>query len=77
MLLGQLVLQLPVYMNVQVVNELHKRVLDVWSSSFSSVIDAMVNDTVRVYLTMIKRLMNYKESKTPDGISSGSIVKKK
>lgn len=40
-------------------------------------IDAMVNDTVRVYLTMIKRLMNYKESKTPDGISSGSVVKKK
>lgn len=37
----------------------------------------MLNDTVRVYLTMIKRLMNYKESKTPDGISSGCVVMKK
>ena len=26
---------------------------------------------------MIKRLMNYKESKTPDGISSGCVVMKK
>ena len=37
----------------------------------------MLNDTVRVFLTMIKRLMNYKESKTPDGISSGCVVMKK
>ncbi|KAK8818932.1 hypothetical protein WA577_003042, partial [Blastocystis sp. JDR] len=42
-----------------------------------SVGHAMLNDTVRVYLTMIKRLMNYKESKTPDGISSGCVVMKK
>ena len=40
-------------------------------------LDAMLNDTVRVYLTMIKRLMNYKESKTPDCISSGCVVMKK
>lgn len=37
----------------------------------------MLNDTVRVYLTMIKRLMNYKESKTPDCIPSGYVVVKK
>ena len=40
-------------------------------------VDAMLNDTVRVYLTMIKRLMNYKESKTPDCIPSGCVVVKK
>lgn len=37
----------------------------------------MVNDTVRVYLTMIKRLMNYKELKTPNCIPSGSVVRNK
>ena len=64
-------------MNDLVENELLKRVLDVFLSLFVLVIDAMVNDTVRVYLTMIKRLMNYKESKTPNCIPSGSVVRNK
>lgn len=64
-------------MNDLVENELLKKVLDVILNLFVLVIDAMVNDTVRVYLTMIKRLMNYKESKTPNCIPSGSVVRNK
>ncbi|CBK20944.2 uncharacterized protein [Blastocystis hominis] len=40
----------------------------------SSVGHAMLNDTVRIYLTMIKRLMNYKESKSPGVVPSGCIL---
>ena len=64
-------------MNDLVENELLKKVLDVILNLFVLVIDAMVNDTVRVYLTMIKRLMNYKELKTPNCIPSGSVVRNK
>ena len=77
MLPGQLVLQQLVFMNDPVENELLKKVLDVCCFILDLEIDAMVNDTVRVYLTMIKRLMNYKESKTPNCIPSGSVVRKK
>ena len=51
--------------------------LAVKRSGLSKGLDAMMNDTVRVYLTMIKRLMNYKESKTPGGIPSGCVLKRK
>lgn len=37
-------------------------------------VDAMLNDTVRIYLTMIKRLMNYKEAKSPGAVPSGCIL---